>query len=378
MCCLLGSAGIGKTFELRYLKELESRSGIEGRYVRLAEHASSADRLSETLDALGSEVSENSAIYLDALDEAMVPVGTTGLILASWIRRKLKQTRPFLRVSCRSAIWPRVVQAAITDVYEAEPLAIASLQPLSDSDVLRVASREDVDGRSFSEQVLSSNVAMLSRQPLTLRMLLRLYKRHGGLPTSRRDLYSQAVDLLSHEREERRELGTVTEMAPASILEAAERLACFSLLSGCETIDLSDDSPLSSLGWMELSALPSSGRPLDERLLRAIGCSGLCEGDGANRFRFIHRQVAEYLAGRRLARLLLHQSRALLSSGLGWQAGVAGSLRETAAFAAIESPELRDGCRRPTPRWSACPMWPIIGSGATQRSNCLGGFAGVS
>ena len=59
-----------------------------------------------------------------------------------------------------------------------------------------------------------------------------------------------------------------------------------------------------------------------------------------NRFRFIHRQIAEYLAGRRIATLLLHQSRALLGSGLGWQSGVAGPLRETAAFAATHNPEI--------------------------------------
>ncbi len=71
--------------------------------------------------------------------------------------------------------------------------------------------------------------------------------------------------------------------------------------------------------------------------MRAIGRSGLCDSDGTRQFRFAHRQFAEYLAGRTLARLLFHQARSLLETGLGWQAGVAGPLRETAAFAALES-----------------------------------------
>lgn len=340
VCCLLGPAGIGKTYELAYLEELERLAGYAVRRVRLAELASSADRLTSSLDELTSGASERSAVYLDAVDEAMIPVATTSLILASWIRRNCHVNRPLLRVSCRSAIWPRAVEAAIAEVYGAESVTIASLQPLSDSDVLRVASLKGIDGKSFCKHVAQSNVSMLAQQPLTLQMLLRLFKAHGGLPAGRRELFSRAVDLLSHEREERREVGTATDIAPAIILEAAERLACFSILSGRETVDLSDDPSTSSLGWLELASLPSAGRPLDERLLKAIGCSGLCEGDGTNRFRFIHRQVAEYLTGRRLARLPFHQARALLCSRLGWQAGVAGPLQETTAFAASECVEL--------------------------------------
>src|SRR5262249_53801020 len=185
-----------------------------------------------------------------------------------------------------------------------------------------------------------SNAALFASQPLTLEMLLRLFKRQGGLPRGQKELFSQAVTLLASEREERRDLGTVPDVGPDDLLEAAERLACFMVFSGLETVDLSDDPTAASLGRLELARLPSPGPRLTDQLLKAIGSSGLCEGDGVNRFRFIHRQIAEYLAGRRIATLLLHQSRALLSSGLGWHAGVAGPLRETAAFAAIESRDL--------------------------------------
>ena len=108
-----------------------------------------------------------------------------------------------------------------------------------------------------------SNVGLLARQPLTLRMLLRLFQRHGGLPTGRRELFSKAVTLLVNEREERRDLGTVPKVDPARLLEAAERLACFTILSGIETVDLSDDPAASSLGWLDLPtfrALGAAGR----------------------------------------------------------------------------------------------------------------------
>jgi hypothetical protein len=350
---LLGPAGIGKTFELRLLEELERDSGYDVRHVRLGEVASNPDRLIASLDLLVRDVTAGSAIYLDAIDEAMIPVATTGQILADWVRNRLEGARPLLRVSCRSAIWPKVVQTAIDHVYGDESRTLASLEPLIDSDVIRVAESEGVDGRLFSEHTVRSNVGLLARQPLTLRMLLRLFQAHGGLPTGRRDLFSRAVGLLANEREERRELGTVTDIDPAVLLECAERLACLAILSGREAVDLSDDPSPSSLGLLDLSMLPSAARPLDYRVLRALGQSGLCEGDGANRFRFIHRNIAEYLAGRRIGSLLPHQARSLLCSGLGWQAGVAGPLRETAAFAAIESQDLA--------RWVADTDPEVIG-----------------
>ena len=67
---------------------------------------------------------------------------------------------------------------------------------------------------------------------------------------------------------------------------------------------------------------------------------GISDSTSAASFRFAHRQFAEYLAGRRLARLPIHQSRAFLANPDGWNNGVAGPLRETAAFAAMFSPDV--------------------------------------
>ena len=178
---------------------------------------------------------------------------------------------------------------------------------------------------------------MLAQQPLALEMLLRLYLERGTLPNRRNELFAQGVHLLASERAERWEDGTAIDVPISDLLNAAEQLACFCLLSGRDIIDLSDVPCALALGRLEIESLPADGHPLDAELIRAVGRSGLCDGDGPRRFRFAHRQFAEYLAGRRLASLPIHQSRSLLACGLSWQAGVAGPLRETAAFAAIES-----------------------------------------
>src|SRR4029077_8333790 len=145
---------------------------------------------------------------------------------------------------------------------------------------------------------------------------------------------------LANERVERRESGTAIDFTVPAILEAAERLACYLLLSGHDTVDFGDSNAPGSLGMIELSSLPGANGPLDDNLLRAVGRGGLCDSEQPRQFRFAHRQFAEYLAGRRLAKLLPHQSKALLSSGLGAVSGVAGPLRETAAFAAIHSADI--------------------------------------
>jgi hypothetical protein len=95
-CCMLGSAGLGKTYELRFLSEREQ--GGDVRFLRLATLATSAEGLESRLDTLAASLTERSAIYLDALDEAMVPVRTAGLIAWAW--PSLQRNR--LRLRCCS------------------------------------------------------------------------------------------------------------------------------------------------------------------------------------------------------------------------------------------------------------------------------------
>lgn len=339
-CGMLGAAGLGKTYELAYVAETDRQRGLDVRSERFAVLGQTSDALTSRLGVLATGATESTVIYLDALDEVMVPVRTAALVVERWIRDQLVASRPTLRISCRSAVWPPNVEAAIRDVYGEYQCAVAVLQCLSAEDVKTVASDRGVDTDAFATAVQAAGAVVLSQQPLTLEMLLKVYTDRGALPTSRRQLFAEGMELLAGERIDRLELGTAVDVPLADLLDAAERLAGFGLLSGREVVDLSDSPLPDSLGRRELESLPAGTRPLDYDLVLAVGRSGLCESDGIRRFRFGHRQFAEYLAGRRLAKLLPHQARALLSSGLGWQAGVAGPLRETASFAAMESNDI--------------------------------------
>lgn len=337
---MLGAAGLGKTFEQAYLAELDRAKGLDVIADRLAVLGQTPESLRARLDSLASAATTNTALYLDALDEVMVPVRTAGLIVQRWISDKLGSVRPRLRLSCRSAVWPPGVQSVIEAAYGADGCAFAVLQPLSEEDVLSVASARGIDAKEFLRAVDAAGVRVLSEQPLTLEMLLKIRETHGTLPNRRRDLFHQGMEQLASERRERAQQGTGIGVPTAQVLEAAERLACYCLLSGRDVLDLSECPSSAALSAREVEGLPGGDRPLDDALVDAVCRSGLCEGDGPDRFRFGHRQFAEYLAGRRLARLLPHQARSLLGAGATWQSGIAGPLRETAAFAAMESADI--------------------------------------
>ena len=71
----------------------------------------------------------------------------------------------------------------------------------------------------------------------------------------------QGVQHLAADRHERLEVQTNIDVPLAELLEIAERLACFCLLSGRETIDLGDWPRPSSLGRLELEGFPGGSEP---------------------------------------------------------------------------------------------------------------------
>jgi len=155
-CGMLGAAGLGKTYELSYLADCDRQRGLDVRLERLAVLGQTPDGLEARLNALASTVTDRTVIYLDALDEVMVPVKTAGLILGRWIRDRLNTIRPPLRISCRSAVWPSGVQAAIREVYGKDESVFAWLQPMSSQDIRSAAAFHNVDADAFVQAIAAA------------------------------------------------------------------------------------------------------------------------------------------------------------------------------------------------------------------------------
>ena len=333
---MLGAAGSGKTTEAGRLANQERAAGASVQECRLAEFAETTTELAEHLAALSTGADEKTVFYLDALDEAMIPARRRWLAIKRWITSELRGTGASIRITCRSAVWPPELTQVIGGFAGEQSFATALLHPLDDDDILAAAKAHGIDGATFLERVHRSGARSLAGQPLALRMLMRLHQFSHGLPASLKDLFQKGLELLVSDPHERREIDTQNPISPPALLEAAERLACYMVLSGRETVHLGDEPPLHELGLHDLS-----GKVTSEEL-DAIGLSGICDSTSPASFRFGHRQFAEFLAGRRIAMLPTHQARAFLASADGWNNGVAGPLRETAAFAAMFNTEVAD------------------------------------
>ena len=333
---MLGAAGAGKTTEATQLADQERASGASVHECRLAEFAETTTELAEHLAGLSKGANESTVFYLDALDEAMIPVRRSWLAIKRWVTDELRGTGASIRVTCRSAVWPSDLTQVIREFAGNHSFATTLLHPLSDDDILAAARAHVIDPVAFLERIHASGARNLAGQPLSLRMLIRLHQSSHGLPASLKDLFEKGLERLVSDPQERHDIDTQNPISPPELLEAAERLACYMILSGRETVHLAEEPPPNQFSRHDLSG------EITPEQLRAIALSGIADSTSPASFRFGHRQFAEYLAGRRLARLPAHQARAFLASPDGWNNGVSGPLRETAAFTAMFNADVAD------------------------------------
>ena len=326
---MLGPAGAGKTTEADRLADQDRLAGATVHSCRLAEFAESTTELRQHLAERSRGANARTVLYLDALDEAMIPARRRWLAIKRWVTEDLAGTGASIRITCRSAVWPSELTQAIRELVGSESFTTAALQPLSDEDIHTAAESQGIAPAAFLERIHRSGARSLAAQPLSLRMLLRLHQSNHGLPASLRELFQNGLELLASDPQGRHDIDTQNPLSPTELLEAAERLACYMTLGGRDSVHLGDEPPPNQLGRHDVSPTVSP------RELDAIRLSGVSDSTSPASFRFAHRQFAEYLAGRRLGRLPTHQAKALLAGPDGWSNGVAGPLRETAAFTAM-------------------------------------------
>jgi len=339
---LLGAAGLGKTFEMKRLESQERETGRRVVNLSLGSAATSGHDLRRRIDQVAEEAGNEGAIYLDSLDEALVPIGTAAGVIESWVKERLA-TKPILRIACRSAVWPKIVRQALDSVYERTDITVVELQPFGDEAINSILEAEGLDSARFISTPRTSGAFLLAQHPLTLRLLVDELRQSGGLPATRRGLFEKGVRRLCTESPDRRERGTAPEESPDTLIEGAERLAAFAMLSGREVINLGESNlpETGTLQLLELSGLPSARGPvLDENFIKVLASTGLFVNEGDKKFRFLDRQFAEFLGGRRIATLPVHQAKSLVAKDTGYSHGVAGPLREVAAWAATHSPAL--------------------------------------
>ena len=332
---LLGDPGAGKTTEF----DRESRESTELGDAALMLSAKDFIELD-----LGSHPEwRDRILFIDGLDEMRAGRDDSSVPLGE-IRNRLDRLRPpGFRISCREADWlghsdRRSIEAVSPD----SPITVLRLDELDDRQVteLLLHQHERTDPQEFIDRARQHGVGGLLVNPLTLRLLVDAVRHGGDWPDSRRRTLEMACRQIAAEHNQEHRVATRPPPLE-TLVDAAGWLCARQLLSGIEGyVPPSGVTAHSFVSLTELGEPPASlsrsdlEHALTTKLFRATG-------DG---FVPLHRHVAEFLAGRCLAKLIAGglPARRVVSLMTGKTGDrVVTSLRGLSAWLAAHSREAR-------------------------------------
>ena len=323
---LLGAPGAGKT-EL-----FEAEGGREGCLC-----VSARDFL--TFDVEHHPEWHGTTLFIDGLDEVRAGAVDRRTPLHT-IRAKLDTLgRPRFRLSCREADWFGANDRRhLKSVSASGEVTVLRLDPLSGEGIRELLGHhsdlEDVDG--FVAKAREQGIDSLLANPQSLQMLAEAVAG-GTWPKSRMETFELACGKLVREQSSEHRCASRDRPAMPEMLRAAGRLSAIQLLTGAAGYTVhggeSDD------GYPRLEDIPEGCR---KTLLHVLG-TRLFESLGEGRLAPVHRQVAEFLAARYLAKLIesgLPAGRvlALMTGGDG---GIVSELRGLSAWLAAHSKQSR-------------------------------------
>ena len=341
---LLGDPGSGKTTSF----EAECRAlGEEACLV--------AARDFLTLDPDAHPEWHGTTLFIDGLDEVRGGGGDARTPLDALRGRLEALGRPRFRLSCREADWLGANDRRnLAAVAPEAGLAVLRLDPLTEEDIERfLNSRTGVgDASAFVATAKEQGVAGFLANPQCLHMLADIVAGGDAWPQSRLDLFEGACRRMVREHNEEHIAATGRRssspgLVEDDLLDAAGRLCAVLLMSGL---------PGSAVPGRESADFPDLNRcagQQEERCRRAVSTK-LFKAAAGGRFQPIHRYVAEFLAGRYLARLIEGDRRGgrVVRGGIparrvvalmaGHDGGVVTELRGLSAWIAAHAPSARD------------------------------------
>ena len=290
---LLGDPGSGKTTEFR-----EECQALGSAAVYLTARNFIA------LDLDSHPEWRGRVLFIDGLDE--IRAGKTdSRVPLDEVRNRLDRLRPpGFRISCRAADWlghgDRHSLKAVSPDSRITMLRLDRLSPEAAGQLL--GSQHSVpDGRAFMDEAQRVGLGAMLGNPLTLDLLASAVKQGDEWPETRLEAFEIACRKMAAEANP--EHLACSGARPAStVLDAAGYLCALHLLSGMGGYSLPSSVPVPSfVALAELGDAPS-GLSRDD-LEHALGTK-LFTAPSEGLRTPIHRQVAEFLAGRYLAKLI--------------------------------------------------------------------------
>ncbi len=278
---ILGEAGMGKSYLLEWL-------ATAGGYTRCTARQLINRHDPRTL------LNDTQTLIIDALDE--VSTQKEGDAVDLVLRQLSKLGCPHFVLSCRVADWRSATGLeAIREQYPEEPLEL-HLEPFNDDEATTFlsASLGAETAKAVVEHFNLRGLNGLLGNPQTLELIARV-AGSGKLPETRSELFERAIEVL---RVEHRDAKAYGQVARETGLDAAGAAFSALILTGSEAIVRTSaaNAAEGELQFADVSRLPEGefiGAMLGTRLFRA---------DGADRFVYLHRRIAEFLGARWLAK----------------------------------------------------------------------------
>ena len=341
---LLGDPGSGKTTEFERESEALGDAALM---------LSSRDFV--TFDPDDHPEWRNKTLFVDGLDEMRAGAVDARSTLDE-IRRRLDQLgrppfgRPQFRISCREADWlGRNDRQALSAVAPDSRIAVLRLDQLTVPAIRELLSLEHptLDAQAFLEDALRFGIYPMLGNPLTLNLLATAVAPGGDWPDSRLKTFERGCLQMACERNPehlaaaRGGRASTVVNDRAMLLEAAGYLCTLALLAGKDGFSL--EPGVTGSSFVSLNNIESiPGDPSREHL-RAALASGLLRATGGG-FVPLHRQIAEFLAGRHLSQRIsdgLPARRVLALMVSPGDGRVVTALRGLSAWLAAHSPEAR-------------------------------------
>jgi hypothetical protein len=281
---LLGEPGIGKSM---VLKGEAAREGVPVLTVREF--------------VTGTRANTDATLYLDALDEYRADGGKSDKIYSlSHAMMEVKAAR--WRLSCRSEDWRKATDIAqIKKAATSSPIVVAQLLPLDHVEaaaILTALGQENPE--AFLAKAISLGATGFIESPLSLTLLHKAVAGGGTWPSMRYDLFDSAVRRLAFERNE--EYKFSDRHNPNDILNGAGEACLLLLTSGARLFWRSNGEPPAGGDTREYVFAHDLG--LDQSLLSDMLDTALFRGEG-EAFEPTHRTIAEFLAGKALAKAVM-------------------------------------------------------------------------
>jgi hypothetical protein len=307
---MLGEPGIGKSWTLRHESAGVERSlttGAKSMTRDLRSFSTDGRLMAELFD---SEIFESWRkgdwllhVFLDSLDECLLRIDNVASILADELRKQ-PVDRLRLRIACRTASWPGVLEKALEGLFG--DCKAHELVPLRRIDVQRAAEQSGIaDPDAFLSRIDDLEISSLAIKPVTLKFLISTYIRDGDLPKDHLELYEKGCRILIEEgSDSRRSAGRTGRLNPEERLAVASRIAAvtqlcsrFAVYTGREADGVPpEDVRLDDLsGGVERAADQVN---VSAEALREVLDTGLFSSRGLDRFGWAHQTYAEFLAAR--------------------------------------------------------------------------------